>query len=335
MLFPFGGNRRLPLIFLTAISLVAFVVNWEATHGLNYLKVLRDSRELARYSPLDIKTSATNGCQRELPQQNENGLLIFFLHIPKTGGSTLRHLLRDAVDHYYSPFGRQEYKKQSSALEEALDNWDGKVHCFELHSATSPAFVTVLDQLLTWKELCEEKSIPFFAFTVMREPVSFSFSFFQFYHTQHGKFKYFETANESDFLEHSLGNPQCLFLSRSEQSFLPPARSKALTLSESECDGAYDALIRTMDWVGTTSNLSNVTIPLLSAIMHSQLNQTTTENKSPIKNFDRSRLSEHGLHLLHKWNRFDESLYKRLKEHYGGPNGYHKCIEYDVISRMN
>lgn len=250
-------------------------------------------------------------------KSNERGKVIFFLHIPKTGGSTLTTLLREVSDHYYNGYGKMGYSKGARRLNQALKEWDNKIHCFELHSAGAPAFLSILDQLDSWKRQCNQMNVPFFAFAVVREPISLAFSFFQFYHGgHHRKFQKYETATEKDFLRHALPNPQCLFLTRSELSYLPTRRNDTWDLSSSECNEAYEAISKYLDYVGSTSNLSNVTIPLLSKVIGTPLNTSYVENKSTRKNICKDQVSNEGIGFVRRINSLDQTLYDRLLSRY-------------------
>ena len=248
---------------------------------------------------------------------NWRGRVIFFLHIPKTGGSTLATLLRGVSDHYYKGQGKQQYNRGVRRLDQALQEWDNKTHCFELHSADAPAFLTVLDKLDSWKRQCNQLNVPFFAFAVVREPISWAFSFFQFYHGgHHRKFQTYKSATEEDFLRHALPNPQCLFLTRSERLYLPERRNDTWDLSSSECNEAYEAMSKYLDYVGSTSNLSNVTIPLLSKVIGTPLNTSFAVNKSTKKNIRKDQVSNEGIGFLRQINSLDQALYDRLLSRY-------------------
>lgn len=275
------------------------------------------------------KATNSDGLCRTIPRRNENGLIVFFLHIPKTGGSTLQTILRESVDHYYNGWTMQGYQKSVKAMDLALDKWDNKTHCMELHSANAPPFVTALEKVQSWKQRCQALNIPFFAFTIMREPISLSFSFFQFYHSGvHRKFQTIRNATEEEFLHHTLHNPQCLFLTRSEMSFMPQVRAESLGLSEKECEAALSGMTFTLDWVGTTETLSTETLPLLSTVLQSPLDATKRENTSPSKNFQIHQLSEAGLQQLQQWNRLDAAMYNRTTRHFSGlyEQRFQQCV---------
>jgi len=71
--------------------------------------------------------------------------------------------------------------------------------------------------------------------------------------------------------------------------------------------------------IGTTETLSNVTIPILEAVLRKgSLDRNRVENKILIrsKNFLQTDLSEKGKRLLKNWTNLDQIMYQRVVTDY-------------------
>jgi len=249
------------------------------------------------------------------PFTDSGGGVILFLHVPKTGGTTLSSLLSESVDHFHNGWTKRGFRKGSAALERALNNWTNASHCFELHSGDAPSYMSVQGRLNGWRKQCSDQGIPFFAFTVLREPAKMAISYFNFYHGgKHRRYKRFTHASEQDFLNHTLPNPQCLFLSRGEISYLPENQHLREGLNASECNAVYDALRSNLDWIGTTENLTTVTIPLLEQVLGRPLKQNTTRNKTNLQNFRWIDLSESGKQIVYNRAALDREMHEHCQK---------------------
>ena len=186
----------------------------------------------------DAPTTINHRQRRPLPNMTKGGM-IFFLHVPKTGGSTVRY-----------NFGRAESEFHQN-VEYIVGNWKAKIDCqldyirrflnntiklrnnkkvlfLEVHGMDSYSALELQPILHEWRQLAQTSGIPFFAFTVLREAVSAQVSFFNFFHI-YSDCRYQKipdtTSSPSDQIAQELlvpwsyENPQCLFLSRGERVF--------------------------------------------------------------------------------------------------------------------
>lgn len=138
---------------------------------------------------------------------------------------------------------------------------------YEIHATTAPSFFRLRQRLKRWKETACHNAVPFFAFTVLRDSVSFAFSHFSFFHIQKRN-PTFEQVNatEENFFRMSLSNPQCQFLYKGEPS-MRAQKAKGVVVQPEDCHQVELHLMELMDWVGTTENLSNETLPLLARLL--------------------------------------------------------------------
>jgi len=207
----------------------------------------------------------------------QSGGLIFFLHTPKTGGTTIRRNL-EKIDHinYVLAKDYKTYSDSVGLVEEMILGGNGinSVLFYEVHAKTAPSFFKMRRRLRRWRETALRQGVPFFFFSLVREPISYSFSHFNFFHLQKRN-PTFERCNatEDDFLRKSIYNPQCQFLFKGEPSVRGQVRNatdsdlQRLMVQPEDCKAVTEQLFDLMDWVGKTESLSLETIPLLSKLL--------------------------------------------------------------------
>jgi hypothetical protein len=201
---------------------------------------------------------------------SSKGGVVFFLHIPKTGGTTLRRNL-EHYDHINYIFAKNYsvYWDTAPVVEEAIVHGtpNRTILFYEVHANTSPSFFRLRNRLARWKETAKQNNVPVFFFTVLREPLAFAFSHFNFFHVQRRN-PTFEQCNATtdNFLRLSLQNPQCQFLFKGEPS-LRAQKPKNRAVRREDCIAVRDSLFRLMDWIGTTERLSNETMAILSNVL--------------------------------------------------------------------
>ena len=296
----------------------------------------------------------------------KNGGVVFMLHIPKTGGTTIRELIkymkngkRSEVNYVYLT-GQRGLEHTTEHMNEWLENDTGlagtrienqepadAVHFIEYHALdrSCATFLQLSKTLLPqWKRLAEDREVPFFLFSIVREPVSLAVSFFNYYRAMEQNPKRFdyippENVTEDVFLNASIANPQCLFLTRNEDSFTKTGQDLRDSLTWQECQQAYAGLVDLFDWVGTTERIQNETLPLLKDLFSTNphtnrlirnISKVTHVNpsstgKSPIQ---RSTLSEQALVDLRQKTSWDLELYRTIQKFFP----YH---EWDILDNEN
>ena len=257
--------------------------------------------------------------KRELPIRNENGIIIYFLHIPKTGGSTVNVPFLKNWDHSMMVWGNTKHLNYTQEMNRLLDNWQtGDTVYFEHHAGDAPSYLAVRYQLHDWRARAQELGVPFFAFTMYREPVSFALSHFNYYHSRgyqnKAPFNYFPHPTEQDFLDTTLPSPQCLFMSRTELAYRSPANYQALRngFSETECETSYQALLEDMDWVGVTERMVEETFPLLRHV--AGVDFDFKERNRSKKRLSRVDLSEATIQHVREITAWDQRVYERVQK---------------------
>jgi hypothetical protein len=264
-------------------------------------------------------TTTTTTTSKNLPSFEKGGL-VFFLHIPKTGGTTIRKNLHNHTNHVLYRFvpGMGEYNKSLPIVERYIRTSSTRTRrpilFLEVHGRDSPNLLQLQNTLLRWKRTAAQSNIPTFFFTILREPLSHAVSYFNFFHVDRPN-KLFEQvqATEENFLRLALYSPQCQFLSRGENSL---RKKKKVKTTRNECHQVEETLLETMDWVGTTDRMSDETLPLLARLLNlkgastfeSQLVSTRFANAS----ISKSRLGASTIHTIEHMLSFDRNMYEEV-----------------------
>lgn len=289
--------------------------------------------------------------RKQLPSLKDGGI-VFFLHIPKVGGTTIRELIkyqrggrRSRVNYIYLT-GPREYDYTVEQMKEWTVKGTGtlrgnqhpdpvgQVVFIEYHALdrNCPTFLQLVQTVLPeWKRKCKQNNVPFFAFGIFREPLSLSVSYHNFYHRIPQNPKRFdliqaENATENAFLQYTIANPQCLFLARNEDAYTKTGQDLRATLAQAECHLAYKGMQETLDWVGTTDRIGNETLPLLRELFKTNqytkrlirnLNKTANPSSAAeVQTIQLSDLSEAAIQNVESLTAWDKEMYEKLKQNY-------------------
>jgi hypothetical protein len=262
----------------------------------------------------------------------ENGGVVLFHHIAKTGGITIRKnfdrkrdgiLMKRSLD--ITGLKRDVIPLVTEILRGRATKFLTKrrrVLFLELHGDV-PGLMELNAEIQQWRQLSAAHNTSFFTFSLLREPVSFHVSCFNCFHMppcpHSWCLRQYPNATEHDFLEALQPNNQCLYFVRFRRYGDSPP-----TLDE--CQSAYDWILQNMDWIGTTEDMNNLTIPLLSHMLlgdASKIADTTSGEMIMSHNvqtkpdrFRRRDLSEAAMQFVKNASAGDRLLYERLSRDY-------------------
>lgn len=181
----------------------------------------------------------------------------------------------------------------------------------EIHGG-SPGLKDLSRYITKWRthSQANDNYRPFFAFTIVRDPTSHAMSYFNANHAIRCEFPLCEkelygyghthTPREDTMdekKEHLLRttrqtpNRQCfLFNHASNVEGIHPSFYQKCSVSEEDCNRVYSNIMRgTLDWVGTSENMSSELIPLLSYVLQRPQNRTHIDDDEKREEIDMIR----------------------------------------------
>ncbi|CAB9514289.1 expressed unknown protein [Seminavis robusta] len=256
-------------VILVGTSLVTFLVLVSSTFG-DWAAVTdtTDSSHVVTSNKPVVKSNRLSQSRNEI--QTTAGGVIFFFHVIKTGGTTIRDNFRNSSKfpsvQYVLVNTLQEFRGVQPKIEERLlrlgANMTTKTLFVELHGRNTPNLLELAPILQNWKVQAQANQVPFFSFTLLRDPVDFAVSFFNFFHVFGDKrFGRAMPATLENLQKTLQWNPQCIYLVRGERPYFRP--SHYYNVTHQDCHEAAESLDNVMDWVGDTQQLSTETLPLL------------------------------------------------------------------------
>ena len=260
------------------------------------------------------------------PIMNDTGVVVFF-HSPKTGGSTIRENLIKYYGgeriHFHRVRYMQEDRRKKQVAKHVLPIVKGdrkEILFLELHG-TIPG-LSKLDELVSdWRCTAAKNSVPFFAFTLVREPVSFSQSYFMFFHQKDCNLTWCETelydATQENLRKSVKKDRQCTIFTHGQEeeksNSTPPA-------DEDECNAVFDTMLSDWDWVGTTETMKTSTLPLITHILDG--NATAASAFEKFKNQGSTNAKKLGeltsttIGHIKYLNQQDTQLWEKVRSHY-------------------
>ena len=265
--------------------------------------------------------------RRNFGNFEEGGIVIFF-HMPKTGGTSIREAAKRSLDIELVT----NKKKSMARLRKEILSWTlskdktvgkGKqVKMVELHWDLD-SLVEMKVDLDIWRKNSKENDIPFFVFTVLAEPAYTYMSFYNFFCIRQTKLRTLDcdgphTADH--VMKVSPDNPQARWLCKATTLGLQKKTDDAKTRidlnkmslpdpldQDPYCSNIIEIVKETFDWVALKSR-SKKTIKLLSVMGIHLENRRTNKNKMP-DNLKFYEFSTEKQEMMRKNLKIDQELY--------------------------
>lgn len=341
-------RRTIRCSILILLQVVLVRIRGRATMGYSYSMMTR--------------TMARAGSSILLPSfVNQTGVVIFY-HVAKTGGSTVRNLFQTVVQtgrnhhtyhRYKNPLNRGRTAANSThespsascvpgeRKEKLLRHLDMAVQ-YVLNSSTtmhqvglqqqtllleihggSPGLLELATYLKKWRNLSQLRNKPFFAFTLVREPISYAFSYFKFFHVnctrswcEHDQLD----PTEEDAISSAIPNRQCFLLAHlSAIGGMHPSFYNKCSVTKELCNDVYQIMREHLDWVGTTEALSNDSLPLLSHMLTGDSGWVDgvvqNQNVANAASFEQT-VRDSTVDRLGSISQYDQNIYTRVQRDY-------------------
>jgi hypothetical protein len=262
------------LVIVLILTLRTIVVD-DLTMSTSIISPLFSS-EIKRDGPVTVKS-------KRFPLFEDGGVVVF-LHIAKTGGTSIRKNFGNFshID-FKTLYTMDQWKEASDTADRLLTRKvpedERRILFLEPHGMKAMGMPTLHQYLRRWRRFATLHNTSFFAFTLVREPVSYAVSYFNFFNAKpcsipRCPWKLYPASDEN-LLKTNRPDMQCMLLARDHWDiFMNDVHPEQV--DKDECDDVYQTIRKEMDWVGTTEEMSAETIPLLTRMLTH--NQTLAES---------------------------------------------------------
>jgi len=343
-------RRLVGLILLGVVLILLLHIKlllWDVPHSLAVV-VVEPPTLLLLGNTIDLPSSTLSSTSSlgKFPSFHHGGVILFY-HLPRTGGTTIREYFRQQQRYASSSSSSSSLNSttleaqvrhniqylrvsiprdwvtaearieavltrrqlQQSAQSPPQQDQREEIVFVELHGRI-PGLPYWHDRIQQWRQLSLQHNVPLFTFTVVREPIAFSLSYFVHFHGKDCIWNWCERILyndkytwEENLLNSVVSNHQCqvLLLGQMEnKKHAPPRRN----VTEEECRRDVLYYLRTdWDWVGSTDELDTTTLPLLHQLLQPPPPQHIKQGTNGVN-------SDNKMHMI--WNNHTHTKYKTL-----------------------
>uniref|UniRef100_A0A7S1BMR7 Uncharacterized protein n=1 Tax=Corethron hystrix TaxID=216773 RepID=A0A7S1BMR7_9STRA len=193
---------------------------------------------------------------------------------------TLRQHLQKRTDVWMGAVSRNRWRERVASVEALLDGWtnhtwtkDPVTFAVELHAPDNPSYREEMSRMRAWRCRARELGVPFFALTVVREPVAHAVSSFYHYVRIEKRRRAYHRGpaedSEAGLVGSAIAHPQCVFLARGEKAYEHddgPGSPRG-NLTREDCAALATEMLVDFDWIGTTATIDEETVPILDYLL--------------------------------------------------------------------
>lgn len=314
------SDKQLPIL------LFCFILSAFFMYTVMHMKTIH----INSGSVVSINDREVGAVKKRLPLFHENGGLVVFLHVAKTGGTTIRQEFADFPNvTVRRVFGKDDLDEAKAKIDWFLTSTDnnmlnkkGETLLLELHGGHGEPMTIfeIHSYLQRWRAQADANNKNMFVMTMLREPVSFYVSYFNFFKRPGCDKPWcdFPTMEltEDNLLRSAIPNHQCQYLARQVNK----KENAAVPVSKAECDAVFQLMQADLDWIGSTEHMQEETLPLLSHIL---VGSADAARKMEPKNAQKKTgalsyksLSETARERLSIISTYDRELYSKAKATY-------------------
>ena len=255
--------------------------------------------------------------KRHLPSLRNGGIVIFF-HNPKTGGTTLRGMMKKnpMID-----FVSRQDLSSIQELDSIMNTWtsnnnNSKIHFMEIHGHP-PGFLELLPKLQQWKQQASQHNIRMFTFTMMRDPLDWLLSCFNFFCMDIRKHTNCTAPPTIEgLLLETKSNPQSRWYCFAN-TIMAVSNAPLVDMTSCSLDILAPPMMQYMDWVGFMEHYQETVVVLQHVLFKNVTRYFRKRNQTQRLVIHREMLNASMTNKLQlQYLKQDYKLYQALQQEY-------------------
>jgi len=310
-------NKRTRISAKAILVLVVLVLNTLIILFITFPDATNAVPDIPRLTVKDIERDvpAKRHDSQKVNLSFENGGLVLFFHIPKSAGTSITADVKKQpnVFEFIQSDNRYEDKSFSVAerrieeLTETFPHSDSKIRFVEFHGK-NPTFSEQYTKIKRWRDRAASINMPFFVFSISRDPIDTQISIFNFFCIQLDKYVKCGVPHTIEgLLKKCPPDPQTRWLCHSSETF---------TAGDLDCPHLHEQIIDQMDWMGTMEKIDQ-TYDVINQVMYPHKLHNIKKNKGRIHDgVSRKNLDKTMIRRLEESTNVDATLYRMVKDRY-------------------